>query len=134
MEQKGTRCNPCCFITVHEGAGDECAHEQLRADRFHLRYKDTSTPVSNETTRTLPRTESLVSARLESLFRPTLELLFNVVDENGGDGLVAEWPSLAERRTRGVVMPSSDRYEAFVSTVLGKGLPFYGRRVAATVI
>jgi hypothetical protein len=31
-------------------------------------------------------------------------------------------------------MPSWDEYEAFVSAGLGKGLPFYGRRGAATVI
>jgi hypothetical protein len=31
-------------------------------------------------------------------------------------------------------MPSWDRYEAFVSAVLGKGLPFYGCCGAATVI
>jgi hypothetical protein len=33
---KGTRCIPYYLIAVHEEAGDECAHEQLIADRFHL--------------------------------------------------------------------------------------------------
>jgi hypothetical protein len=41
-----------------------------------------------------------------------------------GNGLVAGWPRLARGRTRAVVMPSSDGYEAFVSAVLGKGFPF----------
>jgi hypothetical protein len=81
---KGTRCTPCCFIAVHEGAGDECAHEQLLADRFRLRYRGTSLSTSNEMTRTLPRTESWVSSWLESFFRPTSELLFDVVDEDEG--------------------------------------------------
>jgi hypothetical protein len=65
-----------------------------------------------------------VSAWLESLFRPTSELLLDVVDENGEtagsarnrtdgrDGLVAGWPRLAGGRTRAVVMSSSDGYEA----------------------
>jgi hypothetical protein len=34
---------------------------------------------------------------------------------------VAGWPRLAGGRTRAVVMPSSDGYEAIVSVVLGKG-------------
>jgi hypothetical protein len=87
-----------------------------------------------------------VSAWLESFFRSTSELLFDVVDEDGGttgsarngidgrDGLVVGWPRLAGRRTRAMVMPSSDGYEAFVSVLMGKGLPFYGRCGAATVI
>jgi hypothetical protein len=33
-----------------------------------------------------------------------------------------------------VGLPSSNEYEAFALTVLGKGLPFYDRREAATVI
>jgi hypothetical protein len=33
---KGTRCVPYYLIAVHEEAGDECSHEQLIADRFHL--------------------------------------------------------------------------------------------------
>jgi hypothetical protein len=53
---------------------------------------------------------------------------------DGGDGLVAVWPRLAGGRTRAVVMPSSDGHGAFASAVLGKGLPFYGRCGAATVI
>jgi hypothetical protein len=53
---------------------------------------------------------------------------------DGRDGLVAEWPGLAGVRTRAVVMPNSDGYEAFVSAVLGKGPPFCGRCGAATVI
>jgi hypothetical protein len=87
-----------------------------------------------------------MSAWLKSFFRPTSEFLLDVMDEDGGttflarnetdgrDALVAGWPGLAGGRTRAVVMPSWDRYEAFVSTVLGKGLPFYGRRGAGTVI
>jgi hypothetical protein len=80
-----------------------------------------------------------VSAWLESFFRPTSELLVDVVDEDGGttcsarngtdgrDGLVAGWPRLAGGRTRAVVMSISDGYEALVSANLGKGLPFYDR-------
>jgi hypothetical protein len=74
-----------------------------------------------------------VSAWLESLLRPTFELLLDVVDEDeetacserngiaGRDGLVAGWPRLAGGRTRAVVMPSSDGNEALVSVVLRKG-------------
>jgi hypothetical protein len=95
---------------------------------------------------TLPRTESWVSAWFKSFFRLTSELLLDVVDEDGGiacstrngtygrDGLVEGWPRLARGRTRAVVMPSWDGYEAFVSAVLAKGLPFYGCRGVAMVI
>jgi hypothetical protein len=87
-----------------------------------------------------------VSAWLASFFRSTSELLLDVVDEDGGtacsarngtdgrDALVAVWPRLARGKTRAVVMPSSDGRGAFASAVLGKGLPFYGRCGAATVI
>jgi hypothetical protein len=80
-----------------------------------------------------------VSAWLEPCFRSTSEFLLDVVDEDGGtaclardgangrDALVAGWPRSNWGRTRAVVMPSSDGYEAFVSAVLGKGLPFYCR-------
>jgi hypothetical protein len=94
---------------------------------------------------TLPRTESWVSAWLESSFRSTPELILDVVDKDGGtacsvrngtdgrDALVAVRPRLARGKTRAVVMSSSDGHGAFASVVLGKGLPFYGRCGAATV-
>jgi hypothetical protein len=53
---------------------------------------------------------------------------------DGRDALVAVRPRLARGKTRTVVMPSSDRHQAFASAVLGKGLPFYGHCGAATVI
>jgi hypothetical protein len=136
MEQKGTRCIPCCLITVHEGADDECAHAQLIADKFRLRYRDTSLPASSEVTRTLPSTESWVSAWLESFFRPTSELLLNVVDEDGGttcsarngtdarEGLVAGGQKLAGGGTRAMVMSSSDGCEAWYRRHLAKGFPY----------
>jgi hypothetical protein len=64
--------------------GDEGAHEQLKADRFRLRYRDTSLSTSSEATRTLPKTESWVAAWLEFFFRSIPELLVDVVDEDGG--------------------------------------------------
>jgi hypothetical protein len=143
---KDTRCTAYYLIAVHEEAGVECAHVPLIADRFRLRYRDTSLPASSDTTRTLPRTESWVPARLESFSRPTSELLLDVVAEDGGtacsvrngtvgrDGLVAGWPRLAGGRTKAVVISGSDGYEASVSTVLGKELPFYGHCGAAMVI
>jgi hypothetical protein len=97
-------------------------------------------------TRTLPRTESWVSAWLESFFRSTSELLLDVMDEDRGtacaarnetdgrDALAAGWPKLAGGREKAVGLPSSDGHEDFISAVLGKGLPFYDRRGAATVI
>jgi hypothetical protein len=81
---KGTRCVSYSLIAVHEEAGDECAHAQLIADRFRLRYRDTSLSTSSEKTRTLLKTESWVAAWLEFFFRPTSELLLSVVDEDGG--------------------------------------------------
>jgi hypothetical protein len=112
------------LIAVHEGAGYECAHEQLIPDRFRLRYRDTSIPASSEATRTLPISESWVSVWLESFFQPTSELLLDVVDEDRGtaclarnetdgrDGLVIGWPRLAGGRTIEMVMSSSGGYEA----------------------
>jgi hypothetical protein len=67
----------------------------------------------------------------QSFFRSTSELLHDVVDEDGGtacttrnetdgrDALLAGWPKSGWERTRAVVMPSSDGYEAFGPTVLG---------------
>jgi hypothetical protein len=43
---KGVRGVPYYVIAVHEEVGDECAHEQLIADRFHLEYRDTSLSTS----------------------------------------------------------------------------------------
>jgi hypothetical protein len=97
-------------------------------------------------TRTLPWTESWASAWLESFFRPTSELLLDVVDEDGGttclalgeertygrDALVAGWPKSNGERTRVVGMPSSDGHEACAG-VLVQGFPFYGCYGAATV-
>jgi hypothetical protein len=84
MEQKVQGALPYYLIAVHEEAGDDCAHAKLIADRFRLRYRDTSLPTSNEKTRTLPKTESWVAAWLEFFFRSTPELLLNVGDEDGG--------------------------------------------------
>jgi hypothetical protein len=143
---RGTRCVPYSLIAVHEEVVDEGAHEQLIADRFRLRYRDTSLSTFSERTQTLPETESWVSAWLEFFFRSTFELLLDVVDEggrtarlarngiDGRDALVAKWPRLAGERTRAVVMPSSDGHGAFASAVLGKGLPFLWLLRDATVI
>jgi hypothetical protein len=81
---KGVRYVPYYLIATHEEAGDECAHGQLIADRYRLQCRGTSLSTSSEMTRFLPRTESWVSAWLESFFRSTSELLLDVVDENGG--------------------------------------------------
>jgi hypothetical protein len=85
---KGVRCVPCYHIAVHEEVGDECAHEQLIADRFRLQHRDTSTPASSVSTRALPRMESWVSAWLES-FRSTFALLLDIVDEDRGTTCLA---------------------------------------------
>jgi hypothetical protein len=81
---KGVRCVPYYLIAVHEEVGDECAHEQLMADRFLLQHRDTSTPASSEATQALPRMESWVSSWLEPFFRSTSALLLDVVDEDRG--------------------------------------------------
>jgi hypothetical protein len=56
MEQKVQGAFPYYLIAVHEEAGDECAHAQLIADIFRLRYRDTSLLTSREMTRALPKT------------------------------------------------------------------------------
>jgi hypothetical protein len=84
MKQKVQGAFPYYLIAVHEEAGDECAHAQLIADRFRLRYRDTSLSMSNEKTQTLPETESWAAAWLEFFFRSTSELLLDVGDEDGG--------------------------------------------------
>jgi hypothetical protein len=81
---KGTRRVPNSLIAVHEEAADEGAHEHLIANRFCLRCKDTSLSTSSEKTQTLPKTKSWVAAWLEFFFRPTFELLLDVVDKDGG--------------------------------------------------
>jgi hypothetical protein len=72
LEQKVQGSFPHYLIAVHEEAGDECAHAPLIADRFLLRYRDTSLSMSIETTRALPKTESWMAAWLEFFFRSTL--------------------------------------------------------------
>jgi hypothetical protein len=72
MDQKVQGAFPYYLITVREEAGDECAHAQLIADIFRLRYRDTSLSMSSETTRTPLKTESWVAAWLEFFFRSTL--------------------------------------------------------------
>jgi hypothetical protein len=90
---KGTRCIPYSLIAVHEEADDECAHEQLIADRFHLQYKDTSLSTSSEKTRTLPKTESWVAAWPEFFFRSTLSFFST-------SGTKTEGSSLGKERNR----------------------------------
>jgi hypothetical protein len=84
MEQKVQGALPYYLIAIHKEADDECAHAQLIADIFHLRYRDTSLPTSSEKTRTLLKTESWVVAWHEFFFRSTSDLLLDVVDEDGG--------------------------------------------------
>jgi hypothetical protein len=93
---KGTMCVPYSLIAVHEEAADEGAHEQLIADGFRLQYRGTSLSTSNEATRVLPKTESWVSAWLESFFRSTSELLLDAVDEDGGTTCLARNGQMGE--------------------------------------
>jgi hypothetical protein len=109
---KDTWCTPRFLNVVREGVGDECVHEKLKADRFHLWCRDTSLPAFSEAARTPPRTESWVAVWLEFFSRPTSELLLDVVDEDGGttclagiredrrDGLVTGWPRTSRRENK----------------------------------
>jgi hypothetical protein len=142
---KDTWCIPRYLNAVHEGAGDECAHEKLRADRFRLWCRDTSLPASSEATRTPPITESWIAAWLESFSWPTSELPLNVVSEdrgitcsarNGVDERDGKW-QVGQKLTGGEQEWWWCRARKDVR--LGTdgtdgGLPFYGRRGAATVI
>jgi hypothetical protein len=104
MGQKVEGTLPYYLTAIHEEAGDECAHAQLIADIFCLRYRDTSLATSSKTIRALPKTKSWVAAWLEFFFRSTSERLLGVGDEDGGtacsarndtdgrDTLVARWP------------------------------------------
>jgi hypothetical protein len=108
-----TWCITRCLNVVHEGVGDECVHEKLRADKFCLWCRDTSLPTSSEATRTPQRTEIWVAALLEFFFRPTSELLLLVATEDGGTtcsarngtdergGLAAGWPKTSRREVKG---------------------------------
>jgi hypothetical protein len=87
-----------------------------------------------------------VVAWLEFFFRPTSELLLDVVNEDGGttcsvwngkdgrDGLVAGGPKTSWRENKSDGDVELGRMRGLVLAVLGKGLPFYGRSGAATVI
>jgi hypothetical protein len=50
MEPEVQGALPYYLIAVHEEAGDECAHEQLIADRYRLQYRGTSLSTSSEKT------------------------------------------------------------------------------------
>jgi hypothetical protein len=135
MEQKVQGAFPYYLIAVHEEADDECAHAQLIADIILLRYRGTSLTMSSETTRDLPKTESWVASWIDFCFRitPNFFSLLETNTENSllgkneidvRDALVAKWPKLVGRRTRTVIMPSSDGNGAFVSVVPGKRFHF----------
>jgi hypothetical protein len=99
---------PYYLIAVHEEAGDECAHAQLVADRFRLRYRDTSLSTSNETTRTLPKAESWVEAWLEFFFRSTLGF-FSMLRTKTEEQLLGEERNRRNRWTSGNVAKASRR-------------------------
>jgi hypothetical protein len=105
---KGTRCVPAYLIAVHEEAGDECAHEQLLADRFRLRHRDTSLSMSNEKTRTLLKTESWVAAWLEFFFQSTLSF-FSTSGTKTEGSLLGEERNRRERWASGNVAKTSQR-------------------------
>jgi hypothetical protein len=76
-----------------------------------------------------------VAVWLEFFFRftPSFFSLLETNTENsllekneidGRDALVAKWPRLPGRRTRTVIMPSSDGNGAFASAIPGKGFHF----------
>jgi hypothetical protein len=123
MEQKGTRCFSSYYlIAVHEEADDECAHAQLIADIILLRYRGTSLTMSSETTQALPKTESWVAAWIGFCFRstPSFFLTSEMQTKNSLLGKI----EVGGRRTRTVILPSSDGNGAFVSAVPGKRFHF----------
>jgi hypothetical protein len=87
-----------------------------------------------------------VAARLEFFFRPTFELLPDIVHEDGGtacsarngtygrDGLVAGGTKTTRRENKSDGDVELGRMRGLVLVVLDKGLPFYGRSGAAMVI
>jgi hypothetical protein len=106
---KGVRRVPYYHITVHEEVGDECAHEQPIADRCCLQHRGASTPASSKVTRDLPKMESWMPAGLEFSFRPTSELLLDVVAEDGGAACSARERNSWERWASGRVAETSWR-------------------------
>jgi hypothetical protein len=86
MKQKVQGACPYYLIAVHGEASDECAHEQLTADRFRLRYRDTSLSTCSEMTQTLPKTESWVAAWLE-FFWSTLSFFSTSGTKTEGNSL-----------------------------------------------
>jgi hypothetical protein len=131
---KGTSAFPYYLIAVHEEADDECAHAQLIADIILLRYRCTSLTMSSETTRALLKAESWVAAWIDLCFRSILSfaLTSGMKTENSCSGNWSRWERcssgkvarLTRRRTRIVIMLSSDGNGAFVSAVPDKRFHF----------
>jgi hypothetical protein len=84
MEQKVQGVSFYYLIAVHEEADDECAHAQLIVDTILLLYRGTFLTMSSETTRALPKTESLVEAWVDFCFRstPSFFLMSEMKTEN----------------------------------------------------
>jgi hypothetical protein len=122
------------LIAVREEADDECAHAQLIADIILLRYRGTFLTMSSEKTRALPKTETWVAAWIDFFFLSILSffLASEMQTENSllekievaGRGALVALARLARRRTRTVILPSSDGNGAFVLAVPGKRFHF----------
>jgi hypothetical protein len=122
LEQKVQGAFPYDLIAVREEADDECAYAQLKADIILLRCRGTSLTMSSETTRALPKTEPWVAAWIDFCFRSALN--FFATSGTTRKNSFLEGIEVGGRRTRTVILPSSDGNGAFVSVVLGKGSIF----------
>jgi hypothetical protein len=78
MEQQVQSVPSHYLIAVHEEADDECAHARLIADTILLLYRGTFLTMSNEKTRALPKTETWVTAWIDSLLSVYSEPLLHV--------------------------------------------------------
>jgi hypothetical protein len=81
---KDTWCSSHYLNTVHEEAGDGCAHEKLKAVIFRQRCRDTSLQASSGGTRTSPRTEAWSAMQAGFFSRSSSELLLEVANETKG--------------------------------------------------
>jgi hypothetical protein len=110
------------LIAVHEEADDECAHAQLIAGIILLLYRGTSLAMSSETIRALQKTESWVAAWIDFCFRSTLS--FFLTSEMQTENSLLGKIEVGGRRTRTVILSSSDGNGTFVSAVPGKRFHF----------
>jgi hypothetical protein len=122
-------------------AGDECAHEKLREDKFHRWCGDTSLQASSGGTRTSPRTEPWSAMPVGVLLSVFFRASSGGCRRRWRDSLLSEWAEQRQRWASGGLAKKlaggknkawrhcrAQRQARLGSGNSAEGLPFYTSR------